>query len=234
MKKFKKMPKSFSHVIILIAVITKTVIKRVVVALNMRKFTQIGSLISKAKLIRQSIKNNPLIFPAPPVSVADGGVFDNDIKALDNAETTALTRAIGAAQTRDDKKLIVLNDIHLLQAYVQTIADANPKNAESIIISGGFDVKHYAAHNREAIEVKPKKGESGTMVVSTKKVEGTLANLWEYSADGGITWIDMDATAQGKTTITGLAPGSKIIVRHRPILRKGKGEWITSATVIVI
>jgi len=233
MKKFSKMSRSFSHAIILIAVITKTVIKRVVVALNMRKYTQIGSLISKAKLIRQSMKGNTW-FPAPPVSVLDNAQFDNDIKALDSAETTALTRAIGAAQARDDKKMIVLNDIHSLQAYVQTIADANPKNAESIIISGGFDVKHFAAHNREAIEVKPKKGESGTMVVSTKKVEGTLANLWEYSADGGITWTDMDATAQGKTTITGLAPGSKIMVRHRPILRVGKGEWITSATAIVI
>jgi energy-converting hydrogenase Eha subunit A len=233
MKKVKEMPKSANMLIILIAVMTKTVIKRVIAALNIDKLKQIGPFIAKAKLIRQSLKGNTW-FPAPPVPVADNAQFDNDIKALDAAEITALTRAIGAVQSRDDKKAIVLNDIHLLQAYVQSVADANPKNAQSIIISSGLDEKHTGSRNKEAISVKPKKGESGTMAVSVKKVEGTLANLWEYSADGGVTWIDMDATAQGKTTITGLAPGSKIIVRHRPILRKGKGEWISSAATIVI
>jgi energy-converting hydrogenase Eha subunit A len=233
MKKFKNMPKVIRQAIFIVALMPGTVIKRVAVALNMRKYMQIGSLIAKAKLIRQSMKSNAW-FPAPPVALADNAQFDTDIKALDAAEITALTRAIGAVQTRDDKKAIVLNDLHLLQAYVQSVADANPKNAETIIISSGLDAKHSSVHNKEAIAVKPKKGESGTMAVSVKKVEGTLANLWEYSADGGVTWIDMDATSQGKTTITGLAPGSKIIVRHRPILRKGKGEWISSAATIVI
>jgi hypothetical protein len=44
----------------------------------------------------------------------------------------------------------------------------------------------------------------------------------------------MDATGQGKTNITGLTPGSSVIVRHRPILRKGKGEWITSQPAVVV
>jgi hypothetical protein len=72
------------------------------------------------------------------------------------------------------------------------------------------------------------------MIVTVRKIEGTLANLWEYSADKGLTWNDMDATGQGKTSLTGLTPGSSIIVRHRPILRKGKGEWIQSAPAIVV
>jgi len=233
MKKFKDLPKTIRQAIILIAIMPKTVIKRVIVSINMKNLLQIGSFIAKAKLIRQSMKGNTW-FPTPPVSVLDNAQFDNDIKALDTAETAALTRAIGAAQARDDKKIIVLSDIHLLQAYVQTIADANPKNAETIIISSGFDGKHSTTHSKDAIAVKAKKGESGTMIVSTKKVEGTIANLWEYSTDGGTTWKEMDATAQGKTEITGLKPGSSILVRHRPILRKGKGEWITSAVAIVI
>jgi hypothetical protein len=173
-------------------------------------------------------------FPAPPVALADNGVFDTHIKDLDAAQTLALTKAKGAVQVRDDKKLIVLADIHLLMGYVQTIADANPKNAEALIIGSGLDVKHEAVYSKDALTVKPKKGESGTMIVTVRKIEGTLANLWEYSADKGLTWNDMDATGQGKTSLTGLTPGSSIIVRHRPILRKGKGEWIQSAPAIVV
>jgi hypothetical protein len=226
MKKFKK-------ALFLLAIGPGTVIKRVIAVLNLKKLQQIGSFIAKAKLIRQSMKGNTW-FPAPPVALADNGVFDTHIKDLDAAETKALTRVKGAAQERDDKKAIVLNDLHLLMAYVQTIADANPKNAEAVVISSGLDVKHEAVHSKDALTVKPKKGESGTMIVTARKIEGTLANLWEYSLDGGKTWNDMDATGQGKTNITGLTPGSSIIVRHRPILRKGKGEWIQSAPAIVV
>jgi hypothetical protein len=226
MKKFKK-------ALFILAIGPGTVIKRVIAVLNIQKYRQIGSFIAKAKLIRLNMKSNTW-FPAPPVALADNGVFDTHIKDLDAAETVALTRVKGAAQIRDDKKAIVLADIHLLMGYVQGIADANPKNAEAIIIGSGLDAKHEAVHSKDALAVKPKKGESGTMTITAKKIEGTLASLWEYRFENDTAWIEMDATAQCKTSITGLTPGSKIIVRHRPILRKGKGEWITSAPAIVV
>ncbi|MBI4946090.1 MAG: hypothetical protein HY840_06790 [Bacteroidetes bacterium] len=235
MKKLKEMTKAVGKVLIILATMPKTVITKVIAVLNMRKVQTMGAFIAKAKLIRQSMKANISIwFPNAPVALADNGVFDTDIKALDTAQTAADTRVKGAAQTRNDKKAVVLNDLHLLLAYVQTIADANPKNAETIVISSGFDVKHLGTHGKEAISVKPKKGESGTMIATVKKVEGAIANLWEYSTDEGKTWIDMDASSKGKTEITGLTPGSKLIVRNRPVLRKGKGTWIQSAIVIVV
>ena len=229
----RSITKQVGKAIILISVMPATVIKKVIAVLNVDKLRQIGAFIAKAKLIRQNMKGNAW-FPAPPVAVADNGVFDNDIKNLDAAEVTALTRVIGAAQIRDDKKAIVQNDLNLLKAYVQTIIDANPKNAETIGIGAGFDIKHLAPHSKDAISVKPKKGESGTMIAAVKKIDGTIANLWEYSVDEGKTWLDPDATVKCKTEITGLAPRSSLIVRHRPILRKGKGEWIQSAPAIVV
>jgi hypothetical protein len=229
----KKNQKTVSVVLLALSNMPETVITKVIAVLNTKKLQQIGAFMAKAKLVRQNMNGNTW-FPNPPVSLADSGVFDTDIKALDVAETTALTRAMGAAKIRDDKKQIVLNDLHLLMAYVQTIIDANPKNAETIAISSGFDVKHIASRSKEAISVKPKKGESGTMVVTVKKIAGTLANLWEYSTDGGKTWLEMDATGKGKIEITGLIPGSSLIVRNRPILRKGKGTWLQSASVIVV
>jgi hypothetical protein len=233
MKTLKRIKKAVGNAIIILAIMPTTVIKKIIAVLNIKKYRQIGTFIAKAKLVRQSMKGNTW-FPAPPVALADNGVFDTHIKDLDAAETLALTKVKGAAQVRDDKKAIVLNDLHLLMAYVQTIADANPKNAEAIVIGSGLDVKHEAVYSKDALTVKPKKGESGTMIITAKKVEGTLAGLWEYKFENDNTWIEMDATPQSKTSITGLTPGSKIIVRHRPILRKGKGEWITSQPAVVV
>jgi hypothetical protein len=72
------------------------------------------------------------------------------------------------------------------------------------------------------------------MIARARKVEGTIANLWEYTIDGGVNWNEMDATSKCSTEITGLTPGDSIIVRHRPILRKGKGTWIQSQPAIVV
>lgn len=220
-------------VLLTLSVMPKTVITKIIAVINMRKVKAINSFIAKAKLVRKSMDGNSW-FPAPPVSVAVNGTFDNHINDLDAAEIIALTRVRGSAQKRDVKKEVVLADSHLLLAYVQSIADANPKEAEAIVISSGFDVKHIGKADKDAISVKPKKGESGTMIATVKKIDGTIANLWEYTIDGGKNWIDMEATSKCSTEITGLTPGNTIIVRHRPVLRKGKGTWIQSAPAIVV
>jgi hypothetical protein len=199
----------------------------------MRKLKKINAFVAKAKLIRTSMNGNAW-FPTPPVSVASGGALDLAIQALDAAQTKALTKVKGSAQARDVQYSNVLGLLHLQLPYVQSVADANPVNSEAIIISSGFDVKHLGIAGKDAITVKPKKGESGTMIAKVKKIAGTVANLWEYSLDGGKTWIELDATSKGTTEITGLKPGSSIIVQHRPVLRKGKGTWLQSQPAIVL
>ena len=114
------------------------------------------------------------------------------------------------------------------------IANLTAANSEAIIISSGFDVKHLGILTKDSLTVKPKKGVSGTMIAKAKKVADTVANLWEYSLDGGRTWITLDATSKGTIEITGLTPGASIIVNHRPVLRKSKGVWLQSRPAIVV
>ena len=217
-------------IMLALIIMPKTVIKRIIVALNQKKLQKMGTFIGKAKFITKSMAASSW-FPSPPITLA---TVNTDIANLDTAQTTALSKTKGAVQARDDKKVIALSDLHILMAYVQSIADANPKNAESIITASGFDVKGGASHSKPDISVKPKKGESGTMIATVKKIAGSIANQWKYSIDGGKTWIDLLPTAKVKTEITGLTPGSSLIVMHCPVLRKGKGTWITSAAVIVV
>jgi hypothetical protein len=219
--------------IFVLATIPKVVIKHILAVLNLRKYKAIGKFIAKAKLVRKSMDGNSW-FAASPIDVTMGGTFDTHIDDLDKAETKALTRVRGAAQDRDVKKEVVVADLNLLKPYVQSIADANPENAETIIISASLDVKLIGKADKDDISVKPKKGESGTMIARARKVEGTIANLWEYSMDKGENWDELEATSKCSTEITNLTPGSTIIVRHRPILRKGKGTWIQSAPAIVV
>jgi hypothetical protein len=216
-----------------ISVIPKRIITKVIAVLNIKKLRKIESFSAKAKLVRTSMNGNSW-FPACPVNVTNGGTLDLAIQALDVAITKALTRVKGAVQARDAQYKIVLDYLHILLAYVQSIGDLNAINSEALIISSGFEVKHLGVASKDAITVKPKKGESGTMIAKVKKIAGTIANLWEYSLDGGKTWVEMDATSKGTTEITALKPGSSIIVNHRPVLRKSKGTWIQSQPAIVL
>ncbi len=216
-----------------ISVMPKRIITKVIAVLNIRKLKKIETFSAKAKLIRTSMNGNAW-FPSCPVNVTNGGTLDLAIQALDAAITKALTRVKGAVQARAVDYKTVLDYLHQLMAYTQTVSDSNPVNSEAIIISSGFEVKHLGVASKDAITVKPKKGESGTMIAKVKKIADTIANLWEYSLDGGKTWITLDATSKGTTQITGLTPGNTIIVNHRPVLRKSKGTWLQSTPAIVL
>jgi hypothetical protein len=198
-------------VILTIAVIPKVVIKRVIAVLNMKKLTKVGNFINKASFIAKSMTGNSW-FPSPPLLLS---TLLADIANLVAAQTAALSRVKGAAQNRNDMKAIVLADLRQLMAYVQSVANLNPKNAETIIASSGFDIKLEGARTKPPISVKPKKGESG-------------------STDGGKTWVSLDPTSKVRIEISGLTPGITLMVKHLPVLRKGKGTWLVSAAVIVL
>jgi hypothetical protein len=218
---------------IAISVIPKRIITKVTAVLNIAKLRKMDAFIAKARLIQQSMNGNTW-FPAPPVNVTVGGTLDLAIQLLITLQTKSLTKVKGAVQARDVQYKVVLDYLHQLLAYVQTIADANSASSEALIISSAFDVKHLGILTKGALTVTPLKGVSGTMVAKARKIAGTVANLWEYSLDGGKTWIALDATSKGTIEITGLTQGNTIIVNHRPVLRKTKGTWLQSQPAVVV
>jgi hypothetical protein len=57
---------------------------------------------------------------------------------------------------------------------------------------------------------------------------------WQYSTDGGKTWTAVPTTLQGKTAITGLTPGSSLVVRHRAVTKAGADDWSLTQALIVV
>ena len=223
--------------IILLTVIPTGTVKRVQAVLRMRKITKIGDFVNKMKLIRSQIKQNAATFPTPPVSVADNGQFDTDIKALDTAETLALTRVKGSANLRNLAKAAVLNDVHLLQGYVQGVADATPVKAEVIVSSSGFEMKVLSAHGKSDFTAKPTTI-SGTvkLEVNVKKLTGgqkRAAFKWQISHDEGKTPVDLPGTLTGRTLVYDQAKGSWLWFRYLVILADGEHGWSEWIKVLV-
>jgi hypothetical protein len=189
---------------------------------------RIQQLIAYARAIVAAMTGNAA-FPTPAPTLA---AVTAAIDALANAETTALTRAKGAAAVRNEKLTALVALLRQLVRYVQNVADVSAENGTSIIESAGMSVKKAAVRKPRVFGAA-----TGPVSGSAKLVapsSGQRASYeWQYSVDGGKTWVVAPVTLQAKTTILGLTPGATVTFRYRGVTKTGEGDWSQLITFIV-
>jgi hypothetical protein len=202
-------------------------IHRVTISLSFPK--KISDFILYANNIAQKMTNNPEFpTPTPTVAAITAAVVD-----LQSSETSALSRAKGAVAVRNEKRTVLVGLLQQLRGYVQGVADATPENAASIIQGAGLAVRKVPTHKARTFEA-----ETGAVSGSAKVTAvsaGTRSSYdWEYSADGGKTWVAAPSTIQAKTTITGLPAGTTVQFRYRAVTPKGgQGDWSQPTSLLV-
>jgi hypothetical protein len=161
-------------------------------------------------------------FPTPNPTLA---TFQADIEAVVTAETAALARTKGAADTRNAKLAVVKADLESLKNYVQNVVDAsNPGNAESIIGSAGMAVRKVTLRNKPALAVK-QGTVSGTVTLAAKAAAKKAAYNWQYSTDQK-TWTSLPQTLKAKTGVSGLTSATTYSFRSQALTPKGgESDW---------
>jgi len=168
-------------------------------------------------------------FPTPAPTLASVNTHIGDLRV---AEAAALARTKGAATVRNQKRTALVSDLQALRAYVQTVADADPANAAAIIESAGLAVRKTATHHARTLTAKPG-SVSGVATVTAKVVARRASYEWQYSTDGGKTWITAPATLQAKTTVSGLVAGSTVQFRSRTVTKTGEGDWSQPVSLMI-
>jgi hypothetical protein len=205
---------------------TATTTHRSIAALKFPK--PVGALITLATGIVTAMTGNPS-FPSPVPALA---LVTAAITALQSAETAALARTKGAVASRNEKRTSLSALLEQLRAYVQAMADATPENGASIIGSSGYAVRKTPI--RAARTFTPKAGAvSGAVKLYAASAGPRSAYLWEYSLDGGKTWVAAPVTLQAKTTIAGLTPGATVQFRYQPVSKTGEGDWSQTVSFLV-
>jgi hypothetical protein len=59
------------------------------------------------------------------------------------------------------------------------------------------------------------------------------AYRWQYSTDGGKTWVDASETLQAKTAVTGLPVGTTVQFRYRSVIKGGASDWSAPLSMVV-
>jgi len=183
-------------------------------------------LVAFSKNVLAALTNNAH-FPSPDPTLA---VFSTDITAFDQTETTSFKDPSETAQ-RNTTKLKVVQDLHHLADYVQSIAETAGDDSVAVITSSGFNVRKRAVVDKPAFAAKDGPT-SGSVRLAAKAVAHVATYYWEYSLDAK-TWTRAPDTLKAGVTISGLTPGQLYSFRFRALTRTQAGDFSQIITHIV-
>ena len=188
----------------------------------------VPALITYAQgIVKAMTANASFPSPTPPLATVSEAITE-----LQTAETAALARTKGAASTRNDKRTALVTLLQQLRGYIQTTADANVEAGASLIQSAGIAVKKSPVRAPRVFGASP-----GPVSGSAKLVAASAGHRasyeWQYSTDGGKTWVTSPVTLQAKTTVPGLTAGATVTFKYRPVTKTGEGDWSQAVSLII-
>lgn len=188
----------------------------------------VALLIVFGRHVVQKMTNN-VWFPSPDPALA---TVTDHLDKLEASEAKAKDRGKGVAAARDDDEKVVVADLKDLRAYVAKIVNQNPGFEATIIESAGM--KEKASTKRWKPNLAAFLGPSqGQIRVEAKAVGKGVAYEWQYSTDGGTTWVTMGTTTVARTSLFGATAGTTYHVRFRTTRRSTTSDWSASVQLAV-
>src|SRR6185312_11161264 len=130
----------------------------------------------------------------------------------------------GAAEARDDAKKLVYDDLLLIKSGVQTIVNQNPSQASTIIESAGLFQKKATLPFKPELDARMAPVNPGEILVRARAVK-RASYEWQYSLDGGKTWLPMGTTTVANTSLLGMTAGANLMFRFRTTVKKTTSDW---------
>ncbi len=189
----------------------------------------VPALITYTGNIVQAMTANAAVYASPNPTLATLTAASTD---LSSAEASAISRVKGAVAIRNEKRTALVTLLKQEASYVQHIVDGNVENGVSIIEGAGMAVRKTAVRKPKAFGVVAGPV-SGSAKLVTKSAGARASYEWQYSTDGGKTWVAAPGTLQAKTVIMGLTPGGTVQFRYRALTKTGEGDWSQVVQLIV-
>jgi hypothetical protein len=198
-----------------------------VVVLNVPRTTR--DLITYAKAVNVALLGNNN-FPNPTPSL---DVLAADISALEDADTKAATRAVGAVAFRDAKKQVVKGDLGQLRGYVQSVVltTASTVDAAAMVKSAFMDIRKPTTRNVPEISAK-NTDIPGKVLLAAKSLGPSVLYSWEYSLDRS-KWIPIPDTMKSRMEVSGLPQHNVYYFRFSPFTRAGRQGYSQIVSLFV-
>jgi hypothetical protein len=206
---------------------------RVVLKLNKKK---INVLLGQIWAIYTAMNANVAQFPNPVVALA---TFLGLYKAASAAQQLVQTKASGAVAARGPSIAALLVAAESLRAYVESLcANLTAEQAAALAAAAGMKIFETAVHNKPALQASygSLSGDvvliANALLLAGKGRGGRLFN-WQWSADGGKTWVTIPPTTHADTAISGLTPLTVYLFRVAVSKGKTAGAFSQAVSLIV-
>lgn len=200
---------------------------RVSVRLGLWKLS-IAEKIAKIRFIIMSLIGNAW-FPSPNPT---GTVITTNVNNLEAAYLKAQgggadeVAAMRAAEAKLDLS------VNLLAAYVESIANADPANAEAIILSAGMELRGKRGKTNHGYELTS--GKSGEIIITFPAVKGAMYEIQmctDFTKDEN--WKRIYIGTKSKFVMAGLTPGVRYFFRVCAITKDGPQPWSVAKGMFV-
>ena len=189
---------------------------------------QIPALLKVTAAIIAGLTANAFFPNAAAILAALVKVFN----ALDGYETAVKTRAKGTVPARNAARVALVAQLQAVKIYVQQTADADPEHAAAIINSAGLSTRKPNTRSKVPFAVT-QGATSGTVHIVAKATARRASYDWEWSNDGGKTWVALPSTLQAKTSFAGIPSGMVAQFRYRTVTKTGVGDWSAATAFLV-
>jgi hypothetical protein len=186
--------------------------------------------IEKARSIADAMKENVHFpSPVPPLDV---------ITQLTNEVEAAQLAAIDAGKEETANVRVKVHDLELalkaLAAYVEAVANADPANADVIILSAGMDVRKPAARMQEDFAVRST-GKQGEILLH-KRFENRAAFIFQMTTtpEQEASWETVHTGTQGRFTVKGLPSATRYYFRVAVVNKNGQRPWSAVKSAVAI
>ena len=199
----------------------------------------IPDVIARAQGMHDGMDADHGTYVAPNPPLPD---FFSLIQNLVSAQLLVPKGTRGAAATRDVARDLLVTGMESERMYVQILADASPLKAAALIQNAGLGVAGIPMPHKALLTLSLG-AQSGSLACEANI--GLLLAMgphrphqnrfctWEYTLDGGKTFVAAPPTSTGKTTILNLPPLSMVGVRVNLSTADGPGPWSPVVSVIV-
>jgi hypothetical protein len=203
------------------------------------KMRNVPAVVGRAEAMHNGMAADPATYAGPNLPLP---TFKTLIANVQTAQTAVRTRVVGAAATRDVHLLALIGGMETERLFIQGLADANSSHSVQLIQNAGLVVAESPGYTKLLLVLRngPHQGSVvcdanvGLLVAGANHPRAARFFGWQYTVDGGTTFVTAPTTATGKTLLTGLTPLTVVGVRVNITLLGVTSDWTDVGTIVVL
>ena len=190
----------------------------------------INDKVTKAQNIKDSMQSSGY-FPASSMPITYPAI-QTLITNLHNASVVASNGTTTDTVYMHEQERVLLSAFNFLKAHIELVAN-NTTTPNAIITAAGLQVAVNGGNNGVTDLTLNAIG-NGKLQVTVPRQASEKAFVYEYSTDGGTTWLELISSSLSKVTLSNQTPGSNISVRYYSISKIGKGAYSQTKSAIIV